>query len=381
MSSSQAFNKKVVFVTGTRADYGKIKPLIRALHATRVSTSIFVCGMHLDVTHGSTYLAVMRDFPEITHIYDNLTRGKDASSALSECIFGFNRYICDYSPDLVIVHGDRVEALAACMSACLNNVHVAHIEGGEQSGTIDESIRHSISKFSHHHFVCNEAAKRTLHRLGEDPAHVYNIGSPDVDYIINKDFPSIEASLSKYNILFDEYGVVMYHPVTTDIEKSLHDCNVLADALIESDRKYVVILPNNDLGSKQIIEIYKSKLSNESFRMLPSIDFEYFISILANSCFLIGNSSAGIREMPYLNLPSLNIGLRQQSRLNKPVDSIINLQTPTSSKILDLLHQHWGKRYENKFDSFGDGNSVHSFIDVLTSNEFWNVPLQKELCF
>ena len=374
-------NKKVVFVTGTRADYGKIKPLIYGLQSKNVSTSIFVCGMHLDVNHGSTYLAVLRDFPNICHTYNNLTRGNDASSALSECIFGFNKFIRESKPDLVVVHGDRVEALAACMSACLNNIHVAHIEGGEQSGTIDESIRHAITKFSHHHFVCNERAMNTLVKLGENPKNIHNIGSSDIDYILNNSFPEACESLLKYDITFDDYGVVMYHPVTTDIPKTLLDCNSMVDGLIKSNRNFVVILPNNDLGSPQIVDIYKSKFTNSNFRILPSVDFEHFISILANSSFLIGNSSAGIREMPYLNLPSLNIGLRQSSRLDIPVDSITNLENPSSTEIASIINMKWGKVFENNFTSFGVGNSVELFMKVLSSVYFWQTPLQKELCF
>jgi len=374
--------KKIVFVTGTRADYGKIKPLICSLQLEKLyDIKIFICGMHLDINHGSTYIAVMRDFPDICHIFNNLTRGKDASNALSECVYGFNIFLRDHQPDLVVVHGDRVEALAACVSSCLNNIIVAHIEGGEQSGTIDESIRHAISKFSHHHFVCSNDAKDVLLKFGENVDYVYNIGSSDIDFIVKKQFPSFQDACLKYDILFKDYGIVLYHPVTTDIIKTIDDCQAMVDALISSKRNYIVILPNNDLGSREIIDIYNSSLNSSSFRILPSIDFEYFLSILANSAFLVGNSSAGVREMPYIDLPSLNIGLRQQSRLNVEVDSVFHLPYPSSQDILSLLDQHWGQQFSNNFITFGDGSSSFAFSQILSSEFFWQAPLQKLLCF
>lgn len=171
---------------------------------------------------------------------------------------------------------------------------VAHIEGGELSGTIDELIRHAISKLSHTHFVANEKAKSRLIQMGELEQSIFVIGSPDMDIMFSDKLPEIEEVKRYYEIPYANYGIVMYHPVTTEYAQTEYHVMQLVDALQADNRDYVVIYPNNDLGSQTILKAYHHLKDNSRFRLIPSMRFEYFLTLLKNADLLVGNSSAGI---------------------------------------------------------------------------------------
>jgi UDP-N-acetylglucosamine 2-epimerase (hydrolysing) len=293
---------------------------------------------------------------------------------LANTINGFGRFIRDLSPDLVVVHGDRVEALGAAISAAINNILVAHIEGGEQSGSIDESIRHAISQFAHIHFVTNELAKEKLISFGENPNSVFIIGSPDLDIINNVSELDIRTIKNRYDILFDEYAIVLFHPVTTELHNLRTNTKIFVQSLIDSGLNFVVINPNNDTGFREILDEYSVLLNNPRFRIFPSIRFEYFIELLKNSQFIIGNSSAGIHEAPYIGIPSINVGTRQFNRFIYP--TILNVDFDINS-ILGAINKTSSIDFAGT-TFFGDGMSSKRFNDILLRSSIWNTPLQKE---
>jgi len=151
--------------------------------------------------------------------------------------------------------------------------------------------------------------------MGEDPQCIFNIGSPDLDVMNSKDLPSLEFVKNYYGIDFEKFAIVMFHPVTTEISKLKDQVKVLVDSLIESNQNYIIIYPNNDIGSDIILQEYERLLSNQYFKIYPSLRFEYFLVILKNAKFIIGNSSAGVREAPYYNIPTINLGSRQNNRV------------------------------------------------------------------
>ena len=175
-------NKKIVFLTGTRADFGKLKPLINKIEGSEnFENYVFVTGMHTLSKYGSTYDEVRKQKYKEMYIFMNQTHTTAMDIILANTIIGFSNFINEIKPDMIVVHGDRVEALAGAIVGSLNNILVAHIEGGEISGTIDELIRHSITKLSHIHFVANKEAKKRLIQMGEIDSNIYVIGSPDID--------------------------------------------------------------------------------------------------------------------------------------------------------------------------------------------------------
>ena len=186
--------KKLLFITGTRADYGKIKALIREVEASEeFEAFIYVSGMHLLKVFGNTYKEVLKDKFKNVYADFSLTQSGNMSYDLGDVVCHLTSYVDHIHPDMIIVHGDRIDALAGAVVGALNNIRVAHIEGGEVSGTIDESIRHAISKFAHLHFVCNEEAKKRLIQLGEEEKRIYVIGSPDIDIMLSDQLPALST--------------------------------------------------------------------------------------------------------------------------------------------------------------------------------------------
>lgn len=368
--------KRILFLTGTRADFGKIKSLIEVCNnSSEFEVDIFVTGMHMHKQYGETVVEIERcGYPRIFKFL-NYTSETTMDLTLAKTIDGLSSYIKEYRPDLIIVHGDRVEALAGAIVGALNNILVGHIEGGEVSGTIDELIRHSVSKLSHIHFVSNELAKKRLVQMGELENQVFVIGSPDIDVMFSNNLPSLQQVKDYYKISFDNYSVVLFHPVTTEQFRLQQDSEVFVSSMLEDTGNYVVIYPNNDMGTSTILTAYEALKGNPRFKIFPSLRFEYFLRLLKNSDFMIGNSSAGIREAPYYGIPSINLGSRQKNRAFG--ETIIHADFDKASiKESIAIARNMGK-CDPKFD-FGNGNSSEQFFKIVSSPEFWESAHQKQ---
>jgi len=368
--------RKIVFLTGTRADFGKIKSLILALEShPEFEPYIFVTGMHLLEQYGYTVIEIERcEFSNI-HTFLNHTDEATMDLTLAKTIQGFSEYIKDVQPDLIVVHGDRVEALAGAIVGSLNNILVAHIEGGEVSGTVDELIRHSVSKMSHIHYVSNDLAKQRLLQMGEIEASIKVIGSPDLDIMCSEGLPLIEEVKDYYDIPFDNYAIAMFHPVTTEYDNMATYAENFVSALLADDTNYVVVFPNNDLGSARILEAYNAFVGNPRFRVFPSIRFEYFLILLKHAQFIIGNSSAGIREAPYYDVPTINIGTRQANR--SALSQIIQVDYSVDA-IVEGLHKKPEYRLDHTPIEFGAGNSAQLFLESVKDSVTWSINKQKQ---
>jgi UDP-N-acetylglucosamine 2-epimerase (hydrolysing) len=367
--------KKILFVTGTRADFGKLKGLIESIKREKnFDYGIFATGMHLLKRYGSTIHEIRKS--GFANIYPFLNQddvvGAQMDYVLANTIQGLGLYVREFSPDLIVVHGDRVETLAGATVGALNNILVAHVEGGEISGTIDEILRHAITKLCHLHFVANNKARKRLIQLGETPKSVFVTGSPDIDLMLSKQLPTLDQMKKRYRITFPEYAIFSYHPVTTELSSIKKNIKTVVDALIESNLNYVVIYPNNDRGSDLIVEEISRLKGLPRFRLITSMRFEYYLSLLKNSKAIIGNSSAGIREAPAYGVPTVNIGSRQNKRFD--YKSIINV-SENRTKILAVLQNLPKKLSPSKH--FGKGNSAELFIQILKRKSFWNRSCQK----
>ncbi|MBF0103975.1 MAG: UDP-N-acetylglucosamine 2-epimerase (hydrolyzing) [Deltaproteobacteria bacterium] len=368
--------KKIVFLTGTRADFGKQKTLIQITNDSSLfDVHIWATGMHLNKKYDTTVEEIYKCgfnnkniFKFINHLdHDSMDH------ILAKTIEGFSYYIKGIEPDLVIVHGDRVEALAGAIVGSLNNILVAHIEGGEISGTVDEQIRHAVSKMSHIHFVANAEAQLRLKQMGENDQSIFVIGSPDIDIMASNNLPSLETVKEYYEIPFKQYAVLIFHPVTTEYNEINAQTQSLVNAVIKSGDDFIVIYPNNDNGSGFIFDAYNKFKNNGHFRTYPSLRFEYFLTILKNAQYIIGNSSAGIREAPYYGVPTINIGTRQHNRT--PSKKVINCDHNPENILASIK-----KAKTIKVPSetrFGTGNSARLFFDIICTESFWNMNQQK----
>lgn len=369
--------KKILFVTGTRADYGKIKSLMQYVEKSEnFEAYVYISGMHLMQIFGNTYEEVLKDGYKNTHTAFELANIRVASYDLGDVICSLTGYARKVKPDMIVVHGDRIDALAGAVVGALNNIRVAHIEGGEVSGTIDESIRHAISKFAHIHLVSNENAKKRLIQLGENEKNIYIIGSPDIDIMLSNTLPTFEETCKKYSIPFKKYGILMYHPVTTEHDSLGENIKNVVSALIKSQKNYIVIYPNNDLGYELILNEYKRFSDNANFKIYPSVSFENFLTLLKNADFMIGNSSAGVRESSVYGIPAIDVGNRQSGRYSPKSSPNIQHVFEKEDEVLDAINQI--DKYRNAISSsFGKGNSTERFIEILNNEEIWNLELQK----
>ena len=368
--------KKILFLTGTRADFGKIKSLISTLENNQeFEVFVFVTGMHLQKEYGYTLIEIERCNFKNIHAFQNHTHETTMDLTLAKTIEGFSSYCKKINPDLIVIHGDRVETLAGAIVGSLNNILVAHIEGGELSGTVDELIRHSVTKLSHIHFVSNDEAAKRLLQMGEIKSSIFTIGSPDIDIMFSDNLPTEESVKEYYQIDFDQYAIVMFHPVTTEDKQMKQYADDFVASLLAVNENFVVIYPNNDLGSRHIIEAFQKLKDNPKFRIFPSIRFEYFLVLLKNAKFIIGNSSAGIREAPYYGIPIINIGTRQQNRtLNA---DIINVDYQKEN-IIEALHSVINHKISLTANDFGKGNSAELFLNSLLSSKIWEINHQKK---
>lgn len=334
---------------------------------------VFVTGMHMLSKYGSTHMEVENAGFKNIHKYINQNSSDRMDHILAKTISGLSDYIQETLPDLLVIHGDRVEALAGATVGALNNLRVGHVEGGEVSGTVDELMRHAISKLSHFHFVANENAKQRLTQLGEHSRSIYPIGSPDIDAMTSPSLPSIAEVKRWYNISFGPYAILLFHPVTSEIADLHRQVRVLVDDLIKSNMNYIVIYPNNDHGSDIILDEYERFRGLPNFRSFSSIRFEYFLTLMKEARFIVGNSSAGVREAPHFGLPSVNLGTRQNNRAKHA--SIINAKAEAGAILSAIETASRMPRLAAAL--FGNGDSAEKFHQILTDPSFWEQPTQK----
>ncbi|MEJ2419194.1 MAG: UDP-N-acetylglucosamine 2-epimerase [Exilibacterium sp.] len=349
--------KRIIFLTGTRADFGKMRSLIDICENNKdMDVHVYCTGMHLVEKYGYTINEIRN------RGYRNITTHKNESpsmdGALASTIQGFSDCTREVQPDLIVVHGDRVEALAGAAVGALNNIPVAHIEGGEVSGAVDESIRHAVSKLSHLHFVTNSAARRRLEQLGENPENIFVIGSPDVDAIMGP-LPDISEVRARYDIGYCEYAVVLLHPVTTDIEETRRSAINVVNAAKRSGDNFVVIYPNNDYGTEIIQESYKPLREMSNFKIIPSMRFECFLSLLKHAQYMLGNSSSALMEAPNFGVPAVNIGTRQNGRMAP--SCVFHCD---SGGIADAIKK--AKQYDRlPFFYYGYGGTAEKFFNII----------------
>jgi len=368
--------KRIIFLTGTRADFGKVKSLMKITQDNNnFDLHIFATGMHMNSKYGKTVNEIYKSGFKNIYQFINHDEISHMDRSLAKTIDGFSHYIAEIKPDLIVVHGDRVEALAGAIVGSLNNILVAHIEGGELSGTIDELIRHSISKLSHIHLVGNDRAKQRLIQLGEEKEHIFIIGSPDLDLMNPKNIPSLLTVKKYYNIPFDSYSILMFHPITTEYENITEYAQNLVDAVIKSGKNYIVINPNNDLGSLEIIRTFKQFKNQNNFKTFPSLRFEYFLRLLKDCDFLIGNSSTSIHEAPYYNIPAIDIGTRQKNRSSS--ENILHTDYKIDSILSAITTLDANFNFKKSEHIFGDGNSAKIFLKLISSPTLWQISQQK----
>ena len=365
--------RHLLFVTGTRADFGKLEPLAAAARDSGHRVAFFVTGMHMLDRYGLTKHEVHRMPGVAVHEFLNQRPGDAQDIVLAKTVTGFSDYVTEHRPDLIVTHGDRVEALACTLVAATNYIRSAHVEGGEVSGTIDEVFRHCNTKLATAHFVSSDGAAVRVRALGEPDEAIHVIGSPELDFHAQPSGVTLDEVRSRYAIAFADFGIAVFHPVTSEAAQMGAQAEALFGALAASGRAFVIIAPNNDPGSEGIFRVIGT-LPADRFRVIPSMRFAHFSELMKNAACMVGNSSAGVREAPFLGLPSLDVGSRQNRRSDAP--SIRTCDAFDRAAILRFLAEDWG-RVAPRHTGFGEGRAADRFIAVLRDDAFWTRGLQK----
>lgn len=377
MSSAK---RKVAVFTGTRAEYGLLYWLLKDVQNDKeLELQLLVSGMHLSPEFGSTWQQIERDgfaIDEKIEILLSSDTPVGTAKSIGLGVLGFADALSRLKPDVLIILGDRFEALAVAQTAMILRIPVLHLHGGEiTEGAYDDAIRHAITKLSYLHCTSTEEYKKRVIQLGEDPIRVANVGAIGLDHIKRSHFLSLEKLSVSLNFkLTHPYFLVTYHPVTLGKESPEESFKALLEAL-DSYPNYQVILtyPNADDGGRKIIPLLEAYASSQPNRVLaiPSLGQLRYLSAVKHAAAVIGNSSSGIIEVPAFDVPTVNIGDRQKGRL--AAKSVLNCPADSQSIIntikIAITRSYKGPN-ERITNPYGQGNASSKIIEMIKSMNF-----------
>lgn len=345
--------KKVGIITGSRSEYGLLKPLIkRMIKSDQIDLQIFVTGTHLTELHNYTYKEIISDKIPITesilmyvhHSNQKTDLGNDMATAIKGFISAFNKH----ETDMIIVYGDRIESFAAATAAMCMGLPIAHISAGEvtENGQLDEQIRHAVTKMAHLHFTSTRRSAERLISMGEESWRVHWVGDPGIDNIKNIKFPSKQEILQSLN--FERYILCVQHPVIHQSQIAGDQMRETISAIKAANFNAVIIHPNGDRGSDLIIAEIKKERDNLKFRIFNNLPREQYLTYLKYADVIVGNSSSGIAEAPVFNVPTVNIGIRESSRETGGIIFNVNhIKDDIRAALLAALKHTYPDKYSN----------------------------------
>jgi len=370
-------------VTGSRADYGLLSVVMKELQQDSGFTlQVIAAGMHLSTEFGMTYRVIEEDGFNIDAKVD-IGLSDDTASGIANSIgsgvTGFGEALATLQPDLLVLLGDRFEILAAAQAALVAAIPVAHIAGGDTTeGAFDESIRHCVTKMSHLHFVTNEPAARRVRQLGEDPEHIYTVGSPGLDLIKRMQLLSRKELEKDLGFSFRKRNLLItFHPVTLDRQPAGEQFQELLNALdgLGNDLGFYFTKPNADTGGRDIIRMIDEYVgSRKHVKAAASLGQLRYLSMVAQVDAVVGNSSSGLYEVPSFKKPTVNIGDRQKGRLQ--ASSVINSK-PESFDILRAIKEAFDKDCSDVVNPYGDGDSAPKIVAALKEVPDYRALLKK----
>lgn len=375
-------NRKICVITGSRAEYGLLRNVMEEIEKNQVLVlQLVATGMHLSPEFGLTYHEIENDGFTINRKVELLLSSDSpvgVTKSIGLGIIGFSDVLSDLAPDVVLVLGDRFEILAAVTAAMMLSIPVAHLHGGELTeGAVDESIRHSITKMSHLHFVATDEYRDRVIQLGEQPDKVYMVGGLAIDNIINSplfDKSELESSLGirfgKRNLL------VTFHPVTLEGDASENQMSELLSALNElQNTQLIFTMPNADANGRVIFDMIKEYTdAHDNAYVFTSLGYKRYLSCMKFVDGVVGNSSSGLIEAPSFNKGTINIGDRQKGRIK--AESVID-SLPDKHSISDALEKLYSKSFQDKLvnvkNPYGNGGASKRVVEVLENVSLDNI--------
>lgn len=380
--------RKILFVTERRADYSRLKPIMRGvLESRKLGLLLLVTGMHLLKNFGETKKIIEKDGFKINatlpiFLEDDPDDGTSMVKGMGRALVGMADIFAKLKPDIIFSGFDIGANFAAAIAGMHMNIHVCHIQGGEVSGTVDEVIRHGLTKFSHIHFPATEQSVRRIIKLGENPDYIFNVGSPSLDIINQIKYLPREAILKKYGLdPSRKLIILLQHPVTTEeklVEKQISES---VEAIHFINKKHhtqsISIYSNNDAGGRRIVQ----RLINSGIKVLPHIIYEDFLNLMKYASVLVGNSSSGIHEAPSFGLPAVNVGTRQQYR--ERGKNVVDVGHEKKSIILaierSLFDQKFIKTVKLSKNPYFNGSTTQKVIKILETIKL--PPIQKVITY
>lgn len=379
--------RKILYISGTRADYGLMRPVLNSIHQhPLLSLEIAVTGMHLMDEFGATIDEITSDgFPFFTI---NATIDQDNKEAMAYFIGEFiqkgTREIEIHRPEIIMVLGDRGEMLGGAIIGAYLSIPVAHIHGGEITSTVDDIVRHAITKLSHIHFpTTHESAERII-RMGEDPSRVFVTGAPGLDQILPEKCILSDQIKEQYFILPQEnFLLVVQHPVTLEYDKASEQMKETLEAVIDLNLPTIIIYPNADAGGRKMIDMIRNYESYPMIQVYKSVPHIKFLSLLQSAAVLIGNSSSGIIEAPSFGTPVVNIGSRQRGRQRgmNVIDVGHNKNEILAAVQKALSDPIFLEQVKKGYNPYGDGTCSKKIVKILSTIIIDNSLIQKRMIY
>jgi UDP-hydrolysing UDP-N-acetyl-D-glucosamine 2-epimerase len=381
--------RRICAFSGKRGGFGAYVPLLRLLEADPGFSLLIMLGdMHASTEFGQTVDEARRSFPasQLELIEMGAGRGDTPlirAENLATCLGAAARVLERHRPDIVLVHGDRGEHLMVAFAALNLGIAVGHTQGGDRSGNIDEVQRHAITKLAHLHFPESEESAERIVRLGEDPWRVHLVGSTYIDRIAGGEYVAPARARAELGLGPDEpFLLSVVHPETfIDRDANRLQTEVILDAAVATGRRVVVTYPCSDPGYEGVLEALRARDDDERFVIRPNIDNDIYLGLMVAADAMVGNSSAALVEAPYLRLPAVNVGRRQEGRHR---DGNVIDALPEPASVNAALERALDPGFREQLvpsNRLGDGHASERIVEVLRSVELDDRLRRKQIAY
>jgi GDP/UDP-N,N'-diacetylbacillosamine 2-epimerase (hydrolysing) len=380
--------RKIAVVTGTRAEYGILKPVLEAIKARAgLELCLVVAGMHLSREFGYTITEIEKDgFPIAARV--DMLPGDDTPAAMARSvgtgIIGMADAWVKLKPDIIVVLGDRTEPLAAAIAGAYMNIPLAHIHGGDVCGNIDDAARHAITRFAHIHFPATKKSAGRIIKMGEEKWRVHTVGSPALDVILHETLLTRDILRRKLGFdLSDPFILLVQHPVTSLADEAPQQMRETLEAIVELGYPTVVIYPNSDAGGRRIIKVIKEFEKYPLIKAFKSLPRREYLSLMKLAAVIVGNSSSGIVEAPSFGLPAVNVGIRQEGRERgaNVIDVGHNKREIIGAIKQALTDKEFRAGVKKGRNPYGDGKASPKIAGILEQIEITPALLQKKITY
>ncbi len=382
---SKANAMKLLFMTGSRGEWGYIRPIIRLCEARGIDYEICATNMTLLPGYGSLIDEIRHQgFRVSDEIFMSLEGHNHFTMLKSLGVFlmSFADTLHRVRPTWVVLAGDRGEQLMAAVASAFTYIPMAHIQAGERSGNIDGVSRHAIGKFAHLHFAANDDAAERLNKLGEEAFRIHMVGAPQIDEMVSEPVTTPEDLTSHFEMdATKPFLLVVQHPVTEEMDLARTQVESLSAALRRFDLPKVWILPNNDAGAALVRQGLLQARTRDTF-IFDNLSRADFLGFMAASRCMVGNSSAGLLEAPTFKIPAVNLGRRQADRVQGA--NVINASFETDEieqAIKGALSDDFKDSLDDCVNPYGDGRSSERILDILNDTPIDDRLLIKKLVY